>query len=390
MLLLDIFYYDSLCISDNDYFSWSEPGIGRDLMYMYVVGTLAIIVLFLSEYRLLSSLLYKIRSRFASDFVPMLDGVTDMDVLEERHRVANMSSYETDTLSLVVKDMSKVYGKFRAVNQISVAVDLYGIFIMFKVSVLNLCLHFRSECFGLLGINGAGKTSTFKMFTGDEQISSGEAWVRGLSLKSNMNGVRHIIGYCPQFDALIEELTGRETLELFCRLRGVPQRNIHNTSMSLATDLNFLKHIDKPVRQYSGGNKRKLSTAVALIGNPAVVYLDEPTTGMDPGAKRLLWNMISKIRKSGKSIVLTSHSMDECEAMCTRLAIMVNGEFKCLGSVQHLKNKFSKGFTLTVKTKKRNASRNIKEMAEEMATDEAHLSKIKDYVIDKFLGSVLQ
>lgn len=91
---------------------------------MYVVGTLAIIVLLLSEYRILSSWLYKIRSRFASDFVPLLDSVTDMDVLEERHRVANMSSYETEMLSLVVKDMSKVYGKFRAVNQISVAVDL--------------------------------------------------------------------------------------------------------------------------------------------------------------------------------------------------------------------------------------------------------------------------
>lgn len=114
-----------ICISDNDYFSWDEPGIGRDLIYMYVMGTLAIIVLLLSEYCVLSSWVYKIRSRFAADFVPMLNSVTDMDVLEERHRVANMSAYETDSLSLVVKDMSKVYGKFRAVNQISVGVDLY-------------------------------------------------------------------------------------------------------------------------------------------------------------------------------------------------------------------------------------------------------------------------
>lgn len=80
--------------------------------------------------------------------------------------------------------------------------------------------------------------------------------------------------------------------------------------------------------------------------------VDEPTTGMDPGAKRNLWNMVSKIRNSGKSIVLTSHSMEECEALCTRLAIMVNGEFKCLGSTQHLKNKFSKGFTLSIKVQK--------------------------------------
>ena len=195
------------------------------------------------------------------------------------------------------------------------------------------------------------------MLTGDEKISSGDAWVRGISLKSNMNQVRQIIGYCPQFDALIEELTGRETLDMFCLLRGVPRNRIHSTSMSLARELNFIKHIDKRVKEYSGGNKRKLSTAVALIGNPVVVYLDEPTTGMDPGAKRQLWNMVCRIRKSGKSIVLTSHSMDECEALCTKLAIMVNGEFKCFGSVQHLKNAFSKGYTLTIKVKKRSQSR---------------------------------
>lgn len=190
------------------------------------------------------------------------------------------------------------------------------------------------------------------MLTGDEKITSGEAWVRGVSLKRNMNQVNQMIGYCPQFDALIEDLTGRETLEIYSLLRGIPKRKIHATSIALATELNFIRHIDKKVKEYSGGNKRKLSTAVALIGNPAVVYLDEPTTGLDPGAKRHLWNMICKIRSTGKSIVLTSHSMDECEALCTRLAIMVNGEFKCIGSVQHLKNKFSKGFTLVIKLKK--------------------------------------
>lgn len=197
------------------------------------------------------------------------------------------------------------------------------------------------------------------MLTGDEKITAGEAWVRGISLKTNMNKVHQIIGYCPQFDALIEELTGRETLQMFCMLRGIPKRDIKKTSLNLATELNFIRHIDKKVKEYSGGNKRKLSTAVALIGNPAVVYLDEPTTGMDPGAKRQLWNMVCRIRKSGKSIVLTSHSMDECEALCTKLAIMVNGEFKCIGSVQHLKNKFSKGFSLTIKLKKKSFLRNF-------------------------------
>lgn len=179
--------------------------------------------------------------------------------------------------------------------------------------------------------------------TGDENISYGEAWVKGISLKTNMTRVHQQIGYCPQFDALIEDLTGREILRMFCLIRGVKHTNINSLSLKLANELNFIKHIDKKVSEYSGGNKRKLSTAVALIGNPSVVYLDEPTTGMDPGAKRQLWNMICKIRESGKTIILTSHSMEECEALCTKLAIMVNGEFKCIGSTQYLKNKFSKG-----------------------------------------------
>lgn len=187
------------------------------------------------------------------------------------------------------------------------------------------------------------------MLTGDEKISSGEAWLRGISLKSNMNRVHKAIGYCPQFDALLEDLTGRQTLSMFCLLRGVPRGQVTALMMRLANDLNFLQHLDKNVSEYSGGNKRKLSTAIALIGNPVVIYLDEPTTGMDPGAKRHLWNLISKVRTSGKSVVLTSHSMEECEALCTRLAIMVNGEFKCLGSTQYLKNKFSYGYTLSVK-----------------------------------------
>lgn len=118
------------------------------------------------------------------------------------------------------------------------------------------------------------------MLTGDERISDGNAWVRGISLKSDMPNVHKMIGYCPQFDALIEDLTGRETLEMFALLRGVPHEDIDGVSLRLASELNFTKHIDKKVSEYSGGNKRKLSTAVALLGNPSVVYLDEPTTGI--------------------------------------------------------------------------------------------------------------
>lgn len=118
------------------------------------------------------------------------------------------------------------------------------------------------------------------MLTGDIKISHGEAWVQGISLKSNMKEVHKHIGYCPQFDALIDDLTGRETLRLFALSRGIPRFKLQDVIDKLSSDFNFAKHLDKQVKAYSGGNKRKLSTAVALLGNPVIIYLDEPTTGL--------------------------------------------------------------------------------------------------------------
>lgn len=145
---------------------------------------------------------------------------------------------------------------------------------------LNFHLYFNvqivstsDECFGLLGMNGAGKTTTFKMLTGDETISSGEAFVQGISLKTHKSDINKIIGYCPQFDALLEELTGTETLEIFALIRGVRSKDIPTLRKRLARELHFEKHVDKKIQEFSGGNKRKLSTAIALIGDPVLIYL---------------------------------------------------------------------------------------------------------------------
>ena len=181
------------------------------------------------------------------------------------------------------------------------------------------------------------------MITGDESIDSGSIILDSLDLSENMRKVQRRMGYCPQFDALIDLLTGEETLFMYARLRGVVESLIPQLVDALIDLMNLRKHAKKPVYAYSGGNKRKLSAALALIGDPAIIFLDEPTTGMDPKARRHFWNAIAQFRDHGKPIILTSHSMEECEALCTRLAIMVNGKFKCLGSIQHLKSKFGAG-----------------------------------------------
>uniref|UniRef100_A0A3P9CRJ2 ATP binding cassette subfamily A member 2 n=1 Tax=Maylandia zebra TaxID=106582 RepID=A0A3P9CRJ2_9CICH len=228
------------------------------------------------------------------------------------------------------------------------------------LAVDRLCLGVRpGECFGLLGVNGAGKTSTFKMLTGDECTTGGEAFINRNSILKDLLRVQQGIGYCPQFDALFDDLTAREHLQLYTRLRGIPWKDQERVVQWALEKLELSKYADKPAGTYSGGNKRKLSTAIALIGYPSLIFLDEPTTGMDPKARRFLWNLILDIIKTGRSVVLTSHSMEECEALCTRLGIMVNGRFKCLGSIQHLKNRFGDGYMITVRTK---SSSSVKEV----------------------------
>uniref|UniRef100_A0A8C4GY08 ABC transporter domain-containing protein n=1 Tax=Dicentrarchus labrax TaxID=13489 RepID=A0A8C4GY08_DICLA len=236
----------------------------------------------------------------------------------------------------------------------------------------------KGECFGLLGFNGAGKTTTFKMLTGDESVTSGDAYIDGYSILRDIKKVRARIGYCPQFDAVLDHMTGRETLSMYARLRGIPEKYVSGCVENVLRSLLLEPHADKLVRSYSGGNKRKLSAGMALIGGPPVIFLDEPSTGMDPVARRLLWDAVTRTRESGKAIIITSHSMEECEALCTRLAVMVNGQFKCLGSPQHLKSKFGSGYTLLAK------------VHIEIDLEDSDLQLFKDFIESTFPGSQLK
>ncbi|XP_028284635.1 ATP-binding cassette sub-family A member 1 isoform X2 [Parambassis ranga] len=278
----------------------------------------------------------------------------DVDVARERERVYEGNA-ENDLLRIC--DLTKVYPRKStpAVDRLCVGVP-------------------AAECFGLLGINGAGKTTTFKMLTGDIPVSSGEAFLNGYSIRTEMRDVHQNMGYCPQFDAIDDLLNGREHLEFYARLRGVPEKEVAMVAEWGIQKLGLVKYSNKSAGTYSGGNKRKLSTAIALIGCPPVIFLDEPTTGMDPKARRFLWDCILSIIKEGRSVILTSHSMEECEALCTRMAIMVNGRFKCLGSIQHLKSRFGDGYTVIVR----------------VGGSPPALTPVEDFVQESFPGSILK
>ncbi|KAK1175667.1 phospholipid-transporting ATPase ABCA1-like [Acipenser oxyrinchus oxyrinchus] len=301
-------------------FSWDL--VGRNLFAMAVQGAVFFCITILIQYR------FCIKPRRVSAKLPPIHD-EDEDVAKERQRILSGGG-QSDILEL--KELTKVYRMKR------------------KPAVDRLCVGIPpGECFGLLGVNGAGKTTTFQMLTGDTDVTGGEAFLNGKSVLSEIHDAHQNMGYCPQFDAINELLTGREHLELYAILRGVPEEEVCKVAEWGVRKLGLVKYMDKGAGNYSGGNKRKLSTAMALTGGPPVVFLDEPTTGMDPKARRALWNCILGIIKEGRSVVLTSHSMEECEALCTRMAIMVNGRFRCLGSVQHLKNRFGDGYTIILR-----------------------------------------
>ncbi|XP_046700800.1 glucosylceramide transporter ABCA12-like [Silurus meridionalis] len=267
--------------------------------------------------------------------VPQAGGLgedVDEDVLAERRRV-DSGAAASDLLQ--VSQLSKVYQhlnrRVKAVNKLSFSIP-------------------AGECFGLLGVNGAGKTTTFKMLTGDISPTHGSAQVLDCDgrmvdiMDCRTEGVN--IGYCPQVDALDDLLTGEEHLYFYARIRGICKREIDQVVNYLLKKLELSYHRHIISERYSCGTRRKLSTALALIGQPQILLLDEPSSGMDPRSKRHLWKIISEEVMGKCAVVLTSHSMEECEALCTRLAIMVQGQFRCLGSLQHIKNRFGSGFTV--------------------------------------------
>ncbi|CAG5125756.1 unnamed protein product [Candidula unifasciata] len=319
---------------EEEYMSWTKPGIGPYLFFMALQGVVCVVIIILIENHIFQRIWYLIRGApdTGSEFMDAersAHQTEDSDVAAERQRInscpASVLSSSGDPLLLV--NLYKRYNNFVAVDHICVGIP-------------------EQECFGLLGQNGAGKTTTFKMLTGDVMVTGGNAYLKGFDVRSSIKDVQSNMGYCPQFDALIDQMTGYETLVMYARLRGIPEENISTVVNKLLDILLLRPHADKLAGHYSGGNKRKLSTAIALVGDPPFIMLDEPSSGMDPKARRQLWNVLSQVRASGRTMVLTSHSMEECDALCTRLAIMVNGRFVCLGSPQHLKNKFGQGYTL--------------------------------------------
>lgn len=205
---------------------------------------------------------------------------------------------------IVLRDLVKRYGPFVAVDNVNLTV-------------------YRHEIFGILGPNGAGKTTTLEMVEGLRRPDSGSIFVNGIDVVANPTAVKRVIGVQLQTTALFDHLTARELIELFAALSG------GDTSRSRVDELLSMVALDEKsgsyVNQLSGGQRQRLSIALSVANDPEVLFLDEPTTGLDPQARRNLWDLIRSLRDSGKTIVLTTHYMEEAEVLCDRVAVMDHG-----------------------------------------------------------------
>ncbi|KAA0167314.1 hypothetical protein FNF28_02846 [Cafeteria roenbergensis] len=255
----------------------------------------------------------------------------DDDVVGERARV---ESHGLGSAPLVASSLRKVYfGHARprvAVSRVDLAVP-------------------DGEIFGLLGPNGAGKTTLQKMLVGDLRPSAGKAAIDGRAVGAarGTGGGKGGIGYCPQFDALVPELTGREMLRFYASVAGLPESEVEGYIADALQSVGVSEFSDRPCKNYSGGNKRKLSLAVAYLAAPRIVFLDEASAGVDPVARRKLWEVIWRSR-AGRCSVVTTHVLEEAATLCSRIGIVVSGVMACLGSPQHLKTRYGAGLQLDV------------------------------------------
>lgn len=317
--------------------AWSKWGGLIDFIYLLILPFVYMGIIFWLELRHHS---VNQKSHYNQNLVDLTAG--DEDVKKEREIVMASEDY-----SIKVVDFAKEY-----VMVSKQPGCCTGKLLTTKTAVKGVTFGVKKgECFGLLGTNGAGKTTTFKALSGEIIPSYGVTKIAGYDLTKDMNKVRYLIGYCPQFDALLDNLTSREHLELFASIKGIPYNMREKLIQEKLVQLNLKNFEHVQAGTYSGGNKRKLSVAIALLGNPPIILLDEPSSGMDPEARRFMWSVVGKIstEKKHSSVVLTTHSMEEAEALSTKLAIMVEGSIECIGSVQKLKNKYGKGFEIEVK-----------------------------------------
>ena len=221
---------------------------------------------------------------------------------------------------IVIKDLAKNFGDVKAVNG------------------LNLDIR-KGELFGLLGPNGAGKTTTINMLCGLLEPTAGSAQIAGFDVGKEPQKVKELIGVCPQEAAVFNFLTGKENIELFGNLHGMDKHVLRERTDGLLSQADFADSANRKSKGYSGGMLRQLNLLMAMISDPEILFLDEPTVGMDARARRRTWEYIGSLKDQGKTVILTTHYIEEAESLSDRVGIIDYGELIDLGTPEELMSK---------------------------------------------------
>ena len=222
-------------------------------------------------------------------------------------------------------------------NESSIVIEHLGKKYQDVTALEDLTLHVeRGELFGLLGPNGAGKTTTINILCGLVKPTSGTATVCGYDTLKRSEKVKDIIGVCPQETAVYPYLTGRENVELFGNLHTMEKARLNTRRNMLLEKMGLTEDTERRASKYSGGMKRRLSLILALINDPQIAFLDEPTVAMDPQSRHAVWGFLKELRKEEKTIILTTHYMEEAEELCDRVGIIDHGKLIAIGTSKEL------------------------------------------------------
>jgi ABC-2 type transport system ATP-binding protein len=224
-------------------------------------------------------------------------------------------------MAIVVKGLTKKFEEVTAVDGLDLQIE-------------------KGEVFGLLGPNGAGKTTTINILCGLLEPTSGSATVGGYDVRREQARVKELIGVCPQDTAVYPYLTGRENVELFGNLHTMPKQKLKENTDELLVKLSLKDDANRRLAKYSGGMKRRINLIIALVHDPEIAFLDEPTVAMDPQSRHAVWDFIKELEKKGKTIILTTHYMEEAQELCDRVGIIDHGKLIALGTPKQLMGEF--------------------------------------------------
>lgn len=294
------------------------------------------------------------RNRAIGSFAAASETKIDIGVLAEAERV----SADGATDVLLIQGVSKSYGTLQAVKDVSFGVA-------------------RDEVFALLGPNSAGKSTTYGIIRGEVRPDMGDVLISQKSITTERNAARASLGVCPQFDAM-DALSVRQHLSFYAQVKGIPRKSINENVDKLISAVSLAPFADRLARKLSGGNQRKLSLAIAMIGNPDVLLIDEASSGMDIGAKRRIWQTLTKFMP-GRAVVITTHSMEEADALASRVGIIAK-KMLAVGDLSDIRRRYGDAYELAI----------ICRHDDDLESVQASCTQIIDFIHKSFPGAMME